>query len=96
MGFNPNYQTEGRIYAAYILKNYPNAKIGVLYINADVGKEFLAGLKYGLEGKVQVVAEVPYEPTDPTVDSQVVILKSSGADVVFLAASPKPAVQAII
>lgn len=60
-----------------------------------MGKEFLGGLKDGLEGKMQVVAEVPYELTDPTVDSQVVTLKNSGADVVFLAAAPKPAVQAI-
>ena len=67
----------------------------MLYINVDVGKEYLAGLRDGLEGKVQVVAEVPYETTDPTVDSQVVTLKNSGADVIFLAAAPKPAVQAI-
>ena len=95
MGWQPTAENEGRIFAQYLLKNYPNAKIGVLYINADVGKEYLAGLKDGLEGKVQIVAEVPYETTDPTVDSQVVILKNSGADVIFLAAAPKPAIQAI-
>jgi branched-chain amino acid transport system substrate-binding protein len=95
MGWQPTAENEGRIYAQYLRKNHPSAKIGVLYVNVDVGKEYLAGLKDGLEGKGQVVAEVPYETTDPTVDSQVVILKNSGADVVFLAASPKPAVQAI-
>ena len=95
MGWQPTAENEGRIFAQYLLKNHPNAKIGVLYINADVGKEYLAGLKDGLEGKVQIVAEVPYETTDPTVDSQVVILKNSGADVIFLAAAPKPAIQAI-
>jgi branched-chain amino acid transport system substrate-binding protein len=72
-----------------------NTKIGVLYINVDVGKEYLAGLKDGLEGKLQVVAEVPFDLTDPTVDLQVVTLKKSAADVIFLAAPPKPAVQAI-
>ena len=95
MGWQPTAENEGRIYAQYLLKNHPGTKIGVLYINVDVGKEYLAGLKDGLEGKMQVVAEVPYEITDPTVDSQVVTLKNSGADVVFLAASPKAAVQAI-
>jgi branched-chain amino acid transport system substrate-binding protein len=95
MGWQPTADNEGRIFAQYLLRNHPNAKVGVLYINVDVGKEYLAGLKGGLEGKVQVVAEVPYETTDPTVDSQVVTLKNSGADVVFLAAAPKPAVQAI-
>jgi branched-chain amino acid transport system substrate-binding protein len=95
MGWQPTAENEGRIYAQYLLKNHPNTRIGVLYINVDVGKEYLAGLKDGLEGKMQVVSEVPYEITDPTVDSQVVTLKNSGADVVFLAASPKAAVQAI-
>ena len=95
MGWQPTAENEGRIYAQYLLKNHPGTKIGVLYVNVDVGKEYLAGLKDGLEGKMQVVAEVPYEITDPTVDSQVVTLKNSGADVVFLAASPKAAVQAI-
>jgi branched-chain amino acid transport system substrate-binding protein len=95
MGWQPTAENEGRIYAQYLRKNYPNARIGVLYVNVDVGKEYLTGLKDGLEGKVPVVAEVSYELTDPTVDSQVVTLKNSGADVVFLAAAPKPAVQAI-
>jgi branched-chain amino acid transport system substrate-binding protein len=95
MGWQPTAENEGRIYAQYLLKNHPNTGIGVLYINVDVGKEYLAGLKNGLEGKLQVIAEVAFEVTDPTVDSQVVTLKNSGADVIFLAAPPKAAVQAI-
>ena len=95
MGWQPTAENEGRIYGQYLLKNHPNTRIGVLYINVDVGKEYLAGLKDGLEGKLQVVAEVPFDLTDPTVDSQVVTLKKSGADVIFMVAPPKPAVQAI-
>jgi branched-chain amino acid transport system substrate-binding protein len=95
MGWQPTAENEGRIYAHFLLENQPNAKIGVLYVNTDAGKEYLAGLKDGLNGKAQVVAEVSYELTDPTVDSKIVTLKNSGADVLFLAATPKPAVQAI-
>jgi branched-chain amino acid transport system substrate-binding protein len=95
MGWQPTAENEGRIYAQFLLENQPNAKIGVLYVNTDAGKEYLAGLKDGLNGKAQVVAEVSYELTDPTVDSKIVTLKNSGADVLFLAATPKPAVQAI-
>ncbi len=95
MGWQPTYQTEGRIYARYLLQNYPNAKIGILYQDDDSGKDYVKGLKDGLEGKMQIVAEVPYQVTDPTVDSQVVTLKNSGADVFFIEASPKFAAQAI-
>ena len=95
MGWQPTAKNEGRIYAQYLLKNHPNTRIGVLYVNVDVGKEYLAGLKDGLEGKMQVVAELPFEYTDPMVDSQVITLKNSGADAIFLAAPPKAAVQAI-
>ena len=95
MGWAPTAENEGRIYGQYLLQNHPNTKISVLYVNVDVGKEYLAGLKDGLEGKLQVVAEAPFEITDPTVDSQIVTLKNSGADAVFLAAPPKAAVQAI-
>src|SRR5215468_6022250 len=83
MGYQPNYQTEGRIYAAYILKNVPDAKVGILYQNDDYGKDYLKGFEDGLGGKMQIVAELPYEPADPTVDSQIVSLKASGADVFF-------------
>ena len=71
MGWQPNYQTEGRIYAAHILKNTPNAKIGILYQNDDYGKDYLKGMKDGLGAKVNmIVKEVSYEVSDPTVDSQ--------------------------
>src|SRR5471032_2431810 len=85
LGFNPNYQSEGRIYAQYILKNYPNAKIGILYQNDDLGRDYLTGMKAGLGDKAatMVVAETSYELTDPTIDSQIVQLKTVGADLVF-------------
>src|SRR4030081_1742812 len=97
MGYNPNYQTEGRIYAKYILKNYPNAKIGILYQNDDLGRDYITGLKSGLGDKAatMIIGEVSYEVTDPTVDSQVVKLKSLGADLFYDASTPKFAAQAI-
>jgi len=95
--WTPNYQTEGRIYGTYILENHPSAKIGVLYQNDDFGKDILKGLKEGLgsHGVGQIVAQVPYELSDPTVDSRVLALKASGADVVVNAATPKFAAQVI-
>ena len=97
MGFQPNYQTEGRIYAAYILKNFPDAKIGVLYQNDDYGKDYRKGLHDGLgeAAKKMIVLEQTYEVTDPTIDSQIVNLKNSGATVFFNVTIPKFAVQAI-
>jgi branched-chain amino acid transport system substrate-binding protein len=95
MGWQPTYQTEGRIYAQYLLQNYPKSKIGILYQDDDSGKDYVKGLKDGLEGKLQIVAEVSYQVSDPTVDSQVVTIKNSGADVFFIEASPKFAAQAI-
>ena len=95
MGWQPNYQSEGRIYAKYILKNHPNGKIGILYQNDDYGKDYVKGLKDGLGGKMMIVAELPYEATDPTVDSQIVNLKASGADIFFNVTTPKFAAQAI-
>jgi branched-chain amino acid transport system substrate-binding protein len=95
MGWQPTYQTEGRIYAKYLLRNHPDGKIGILYQNDDFGKDYLKGLKDGLAGKMRIVAEAPYEVSDPTVDSQIVTLKSSGANVFFNSASPKFAAQAI-
>jgi branched-chain amino acid transport system substrate-binding protein len=95
MGWQPNYQSEARIYAEYLMKNHPQGKIGVLYQNDDYGKDYLKGLKDGLNGKMQIVAEAPYEVTDPTVDSQIINLKASGADIVFNVATPKFAAQAI-
>jgi branched-chain amino acid transport system substrate-binding protein len=97
MGFNPNYQSEGRIYAQYILKNYPAAKIGILYQNDDLGRDYLTGMKDGLgdKAKTMIVAEASYELTDPTIDSQIVQLKTAGAELVFDASTPKFAAQAI-
>jgi len=97
IAYNPNYVSEGRIYAKYILKEHPNAKIGVLYQNDDMGRDYLAGLKSGLGDKAagMIVGELSYEVTDPTVDSQVVKLKSMGVDVFFDASTPKFAAQAI-
>ena len=97
MGFIPSYGTESRIYANYILKNLPNAKIAVLYQNDDFGKDYLNGLRDGLGDKAGklIVATQSYETTDPTLDSQVVALQASGADVLLTAAIPKFAAQAI-
>ena len=96
MGWQPTYQTEGHIYAQYVLKNHPDAKIGVLYQNDDSGKDYLKGLKDGLGAATRmIVLEQSYEVTDPTVDSQVVNLKNSGATVFFNATAPKFAAQAI-
>jgi branched-chain amino acid transport system substrate-binding protein len=97
MGFNPNYFVEGRIYGQYILKEYPNARIGVLYQNDDLGKDYLKGLKAGLGAKAaqMMVAETSYELSDPTVDSQILKIKDAGADLIFSASTPKQAAQAI-
>ena len=97
MGWQPNYQTEGRIYARHILQTKPDVKIGVLYQNDDYGKDYLKGLKDGLGDKAakMIVAEVSYEVSDPTVDSQIVQLQASGANVFFNVGTPKFAAQAI-
>ena len=97
MGWQPNYQSETQIYAKYILKQMPNAKIAVLYQNDDYGKDYLKGLKDGLGAKAasMIVAEESYETTEPTIDSHIVTLKSSGADVFVNITTPKFAAQAI-
>jgi ABC-type branched-subunit amino acid transport system substrate-binding protein len=97
MGFQPNYQTEAKIYAAYIVKNAPDAKIGILYQNDDYGKDYLKGFEDGLgeAAKKLIVLKQSYEVTDPTIDSQIVNLKQSGANVFFDITIPKFAVQAI-
>jgi branched-chain amino acid transport system substrate-binding protein len=97
MGWQPPYQSEGRIYAKYLLEKYPNAKIGILYQNDDYGKDYVKGMKDGLGSKAasMIVSEQPYETSDPTVDSQIVNLKASGADVFFNVTTPKFAAQAI-
>jgi branched-chain amino acid transport system substrate-binding protein len=97
MGYQPNYQTEGRTYAAYVLKNVPDAKVGILYQNDDYGKDYLKGFEDGLgdAAKKLIVMKQSYEVTDPTIDSQIVNLKNSGANVFFNITIPKFAVQAI-
>ena len=97
MGWQPNYQTEGQIYARYILKEKPNAKIAILYQNDDYGKDYLKGMKDGLGAKAatMIVKEASYEVTDPTVDSQMVQLQASGADTFFNITTPKFAAMAI-
>src|SRR5450755_292584 len=97
MGWQPNYQSESRIYAKYILKNMPNAKIAILFQNDDYGKDYVKGLKDGLGAKAAsvFVAEESYETTEPSIDSHIVKLKSTGADVFFNVTTPKFAAQAI-
>jgi branched-chain amino acid transport system substrate-binding protein len=98
MGWPPTYQTEGRIYARYILDNLPQGKIAILYQDDDSGRDYLKGLKEVLgedAAKRMIVAEISYDLSEPTVDSKVVALKDSGADIFFDEASPKFAAQAI-
>jgi branched-chain amino acid transport system substrate-binding protein len=97
IGFNPNYQTEAKIYAKHILTTKPDAKIGVLYQNDGFGKDYLIGLKEGLgaDHAGMLIKEVSYETSEPTIDSQIVTLQGSGADVLIIAATPKFAAQAI-
>ncbi|HYS13475.1 MAG TPA: ABC transporter substrate-binding protein [Burkholderiaceae bacterium] len=97
MGWQPNYQTEGRIYAAHVLSNVKDPKIGILFQNDDYGKDYLKGFEEGLgdKAKTLIVMKQSYEVTDPTVDSQIVNLKNSGANVFFNITTPKFAAQAI-
>lgn len=96
MGWQPNYQGEAQIYAQHIIKTKPDAKIAVLYQNDDYGKDYLKGLHDGLGAKKSmIVKEVSYEVSDPTVDSQIVQLAASGADVFLNITTPKFAAQAI-
>jgi branched-chain amino acid transport system substrate-binding protein len=96
MGWQPSYQSEARIYAKYLMKEKPNAKIAILFQNDDFGKDYLKGLKDGLGAKgSMIVAEESYETTEPTIDSHIVKLKSTGADTLISIATPKFAAQAI-
>src|SRR5882757_8952344 len=97
MGWQPNYQSETQIYAKYLLKNKPDAKIAVLYQNDDYGKDYLKGLKDGLGPKAatMIVAEESFETSEPTIDNHIVKLKSTNADVFIDIATPKFAAQAI-
>jgi branched-chain amino acid transport system substrate-binding protein len=97
MGWQPSYQIEARVYARFILKNLPAAKIAVLYQNDDVGKDYLAGLREGLGDKADkmIVATESHETTDATIDSQILSLRRSGADTMVTLAIPKFALQSI-
>lgn len=97
MGWQPSYEAEARIYAKYILKEMPNAKIAILYQNDDYGKDYVKGLRDGLGAKAatMIVGEQGYETTEPVVDSEVERLQSTGANVFFNVATPKFAAQAI-
>ncbi len=97
IGWQPNYQSEGRVYASYILEHKPDGKIAVLYQNDDFGKDYLKGLKDGLgdKAKSMVAVEAAYETTDPTVDSQIIGMKAQGCDVFVNTGIPKFAAQSI-
>lgn len=97
IGWQPTYHIEMGVFARYIIKNLPKAKVAVLYQNDDSGRDFLTGVHDGfgdLQSKM-IVAEISYEVTDPTVDSQVLSLQASGADVFIIATPPKATAQAI-
>jgi len=96
MGWQPSYQSEARIYAKFLMKEKPDAKIAILYQNDDFGKDYLKGLKDGLGAKASMlIAEESYETTEPTIDSHIVKLKATGADVFISITTPKFAAQAI-
>jgi len=97
MGWQPSYRIEARIYGRFVLKNFPNAKVAIVYQNDDFGKDYLTGLREGLGDKADkmIVANNTYETTDPTIDSQIVALQGSGADTLLVAAIPKFAAQAV-
>jgi ABC-type branched-subunit amino acid transport system substrate-binding protein len=97
MGWQPSYQSEARIYAQHILDTKPNAKIGIIYQNDDYGRDYLKGFEDGLgeKAKTMIIKKLSYEATDPTIDSQMVELKTSGADTFFNITIPKFAAQAI-
>src|SRR2546421_10896846 len=96
MGWQPSYQSEARIYAKYLIKEKPDAKIAIMFQNDDFGKDYLKGLKDGLGAKASMIAaEESYETTEPTIDSHIVKMKSTGADVFISITTPKFAAQAI-
>lgn len=97
MAFYPPYEMEARIYAKYVLENKPDAKIAIFSQNDDLGRDYLKGFKAGLGSKAKsmIVAEATYDTTEPTVDSQIIKLKASGADVLFNVSTPKFGAQAI-
>ena len=97
MGFQPSYRVEARIFAKYILKEKPDAKVAIFYANDDFGKDYVAGIKeiFGAKAASQIVAEESYETTEPSIDGHIVKLKGTGADVLVNISTPKFAAQAI-
>ena len=95
MGWQPSYQSEAHVYAKYLLKHNPTGKIAILYQNDDYGKDYLKGFKDGIGDKLKIVSELSYDTTQPTVDSEMISLQASGADVFFDVTTPKFAAQAI-
>jgi branched-chain amino acid transport system substrate-binding protein len=96
IGWQPSYQSEARIYAKFLMKEKPDAKVAVLYQNDDFGKDYLKGLKDGFAGKASaIIAEESYEVSEPTIDNHIVKLKASGADVLISITTPKFAAQTI-
>jgi len=97
MGFQPSYRVEARIFAKYILKEKPNAKVAIFYANDDFGKDYVAGIRdiFGSKAASQIVAEESYESTEPSIDGHIVKLKGTGADVLVNISTPKFAAQAI-
>jgi len=97
MGYQPSYRVEARIFAKYILKEKPNAKVAIFYANDDFGKDYVAGIKevFGTKNASQIIAEESYETTEPSIDSHIVKLKGTGADVLVNISTPKFAAQAI-
>jgi branched-chain amino acid transport system substrate-binding protein len=97
MGFQPSYRVEARIFAKYILKNKPDAKVAIFYANDDFGKDYVAGIKeiFGDKAASMIIAEESYETTEPSIDSHIVKLKGTGADVFVNISTPKFAAQAI-
>ena len=96
IGWQPSYQSEARIYAKFLMKEKPDAKVAVLYQNDDFGKDYLKGLKDGFAGKASaIIAEESYEISEPTIDNHIVKLKASGADVLISITTPKFAAQTI-
>lgn len=97
VSWSPHYASEGEIYAKYVLSTKPDAKIAILSQNDDLGKDYVSGFRKGLGDKANsmIVAASTYNTTDPTIDSQIVSLRTSGADVLFLATTPKFTAQAL-
>jgi branched-chain amino acid transport system substrate-binding protein len=95
MGWQPSYRAEGQIYAQYLLQHEPRGKVGILYQDDAYGRDYVEGLSEGLSGKISIVAELPYEVTDQSVDLQMVSLQVSGADVFLDVTTPKFASAAI-